>query len=56
MLLSKVKIHFPKAFVVMAEIPASAVTTTYVRPVVESTEEESAEGEASQQEQTAAEL
>ena len=56
MLLSKVKIHFPKAFVVMAEIPTSAVTTTYVRPVVESTEEESAEGEASQQEQTAAEL
>ncbi|MBQ1213427.1 MAG: SPOR domain-containing protein [Tidjanibacter sp.] len=62
MLLSKVKIHFPKAFVVMAEIPASAVTTTYVRPVVESTEEsteeegeKSAEGEAVvAEEQTAA--
>ena len=52
MLLSKVKIHFPKAFVVMAEIPTSAVTTTYVRPVVENTEEESSEGEAAQQEQT----
>ena len=56
MLLSKVKIHFPKAFVVMAEIPASAVTTTYVRPVVESTEEEVVGGEVTQQEQTATEL
>lgn len=35
MLLSKVKIHFPKAFVVMAEIPTSAITTIYSRPVIE---------------------
>jgi len=45
-----VRIHFPKAFIVMAEIPSSAVTTTYVRPVV-ATEEE---GEQTEGEQTAA--
>lgn len=50
MLLSKVRIHFPKAFIVMAEIPSSAVTTTYVRPTV-ATEEE---GEQTEGEQTAA--
>lgn len=50
MLLSKVRIHFPKAFIVMAEIPSSAVTTTYVRPVVD-TEEEGGQTEG---EQTAA--
>lgn len=43
MLLSKVKIHFPKAFIVMAEIPASTITTTYVRPVIEEPEGEIAE-------------
>lgn len=48
MLLSKVRIHFPKAFIVMAEIPSSAVTTTYVRPVVDTEEEgEQTEGEQS---------
>lgn len=50
MLLSKVRIHFPKAFIVMAEIPSSAVTTTYVRPVVDTEEE----GEQTEGEQTAA--
>lgn len=45
MLLSKVRIHFPKAFVVMAEIPSSAVTTTYVRPIVAEVEGEQSEGE-----------
>lgn len=57
MLLSKVRIHFPKAFIVMAEIPSSAVTTTYVRPVVDTEEEgELAEGEqAATTEQTAVE-
>ena len=49
MLLSKVRIHFPKAFIVMAEIPSSAVTTTYVRPVVDTEEE----GEQTEGEQTA---
>lgn len=48
MLLSKVRIHFPKAFIVMAEVPSSAVTTTYVRPVVDTEEEgEQTEGEQS---------
>ena len=57
MLLSKVRIHFPKAFIVMAEIPSSAVTTTYVRPVVDTEEEgEQTEGEqSSATEQTAVE-
>lgn len=55
MLLSKVRIHFPKAFIVMAEIPSSAVTTTYVRPVVDTEEEgEQTEGELAEGEQTAA--
>lgn len=54
MLLSKVRIHFPKAFVVMAEIPSSAVTTTYVRPVVAEEEGEQSEGELAEGEQTAA--
>lgn len=46
MLLSKVRIHFPKAFIVMAEIPSSAVTTTYVRPTVDTEEEgEQTDGE-----------
>ena len=47
MLLSKVRIHFPKAFIVMAEIPSSAVTTTYVRPTVATEEGEQTEGEQS---------
>lgn len=54
MLLSKVRIHFPKAFIVMAEVPSSAVTTTYVRPVVDTEEGEQTEGELAEGEQTAA--
>lgn len=52
MLLSKVRIHFPKAFIVMAEIPSSAVTTTYVRPIVAEEEGEQTEGELAEGEQT----
>ena len=54
MLLSKVRIHFPKAFIVMAEIPSSAVTITYVRPTVATEEGEQTEGEQAEGEQTAA--
>lgn len=40
MLLSKVRIHFPKAFIVTCEIPASALTT---KPAPKPTEEEVSE-------------
>lgn len=42
-LLSKVRIHFPKAFIVTCEIPASALTTP---PAPKPTEEESVEESA----------
>ena len=39
MLLSKVRIHFPKAFIVTTEIPASTFTTPPTPPAEEPTEE-----------------
>lgn len=39
MLLSKVRIHFPKAFIVSTEIPAELFTTPPVPPAPETTEE-----------------
>lgn len=43
MLLSKVRIHFPKAFIVTTEIPASTFTTPPTPPAEEPTEEENEE-------------
>lgn len=43
MLLSKVRIHFPKAFIVTTEIPASTFTTLPAPPAEEPTEEENEE-------------
>lgn len=52
MLLAKVRIHFPKAFIVTSDIPAEALTT---KPVIPTPEEQSEEGETSSEEETSSE-